>query len=78
MNAVGRTGALFLDIGGNRLRADGDEFNGLTYAAAYEHRLSRRGRLYLSANREVGDAADVFTLSSRSAIRCSPASATCR
>ena len=33
-----------------------------TYAATYGHRLSRRGHMYLSATRQVGDAADVFSL----------------
>ena len=49
--------------GVDQLRADGDSFNGFTYEVAYEHRLSRRGRLYLTANREIADAADVFSLS---------------
>ena len=63
VNAVGRTGALFVNGGVDQLRADGDSFNGFTYEVAYEHRLSRRGRLYLTANREIADAADVFSLS---------------
>jgi len=62
LNAVGRRTSLGLTAGMDRLRQDGRTFDGTTFQFDLERRMSSSRRLFLSARREITDAADVFSL----------------
>ncbi|MEP7311045.1 MAG: hypothetical protein ABI859_00555 [Pseudomonadota bacterium] len=60
--AIGRKTSLGVSAGLDRLRQDGNSFDGATFQFDLDRRMSSSRRLFLSARREITDAADVFSL----------------
>lgn len=62
INAIGRRSSLGLSVGVDQLDSDGTTFEGTRFQLDFERRLSSSTHVFFTAQREITDSAEIFTL----------------